>query len=612
MDLYIDTSINGNLIELPFVEAKINQGLFSPCEISVSFSLRDSDKRTVINDSASKWLGADIETVIIDRENKNIKKTYKGVVVNINSDTNVICVNALSEDYILDIGNYFRAFTEKNLISIAKDIFKASNLSDVETNLSEDSLAFKFVQQYDESNRHFLKRIAAYDGCTFFHNGEKFYYLDLLKPSLKVTLGKEEVSDVEMDYNLRNTKIKGMPYDFVKHTEPSDSEILSTPFTPHTGSLPEIVHTKSSGLFSNYPYELYNQTVVSKDIFEKYLKKKQSLSAGDLVVYKGLVKNPLVCIGTSIECPGHDILDKEVVIVSLSASFIGNVFDGRFEALPVESRLEPKLHTYDIHRNIVEPAIVTDNVDTEKLGRVKIRYLWDKDGSSLCWARIAQAGAGMSDNGISYGTHFTPRIKDHVLVSCQHGDPSLPIILGALYHSEHSPDFQTENGTEEVLVVRTPGESTIRVLDKSGSEEIIVSMKDNTNLIRLELKQPKITIESINGTILLHSKDIEINADKKITMNAENIEINSTQNTKATIGKDLSFKVSGNSSEEVTNNKTLKCGKNIEEKAGTNMTLQAGSKAEIKSTAALNMSSSQIESKAAVTNVIKGGIVQIN
>ncbi len=612
MDLYIDTSIDGRLIELPFVEAKIEQELFAPCTISISFSLRDSDISSVIDIASSKWLGGNLETTIFDKENKSVKKTFLGVVTNILTNENVITIIAKSEDYILDIGNFYRAFTETTLISIANEIFTAGGLTKVETKLSEDSLAFQYLQQYDETNRHFLKRIAAYDGCVFYNDGEKFYYLDLLKPTKKIKLGKEEIADVEMTFNLRNTKTKGMPYDFVKHSEIASTELASTPFSPAGGSLSTKIHDKSSQLFSNYPYELFNQTVLSRDVFEKYLKKKQSVFSGDMECYQGLVSNPMVCIGSSINCPNNPFLENEVVIISLSATFKGNVFKGKFEAIPPSTRLMPHLNNYDTHRNIVEPAIVTDNIDPENLGRVKIQYLWDSQGQSLTWARMVQAGAGMTSKGISYGTHFTPRISDHVLVSCQHGDPSLPIVIGAVYHSEHAPDFQTENGTEEVLVVRTPGESTIRVLDKAGSEEIVVSMKDNKNLIRLELAQPKITVESIDGTIIVHSKDIEINADKKLTMNAENIEINSTQNTKQTVGQDLTLKVSGKADEDVTSKKTVKCGGNIEEKSGANFTLQAASNAEIKSTASLKLSSTQVESSAAATNVIKGAIVQIN
>jgi type VI secretion system secreted protein VgrG len=253
---------------------------------------------------------------------------------------------------------------------------------------------------------------------------------------------------------------------------------------------------------------------------------------------------------------------------------------------------------------LLQPAAVTDNKDPEKLGRIQLRYLWDLDGRALAWARLVQAGAGKTENGTSYGTHYTPRIGDHVLVGSENGDPSLPIVFGALYHSDHAPDFATENGTEEVLVVRTPNESTIRVLDKKGSEEVVVSMRDNKNLIRLELTQPRITIESVDGTIMVHSKAIHVTADEKLELKAKEIEVSADEDLKVTVGKDKKVSVGGNSEETVTSNKTVKAGKNFKAKAGMKAEMEGGIAVKIKST--------EVETSAAATNTIKGALVKIN
>jgi type VI secretion system secreted protein VgrG len=80
------------------------------------------------------------------------------------------------------------------------------------------------------------------------------------------------------------------------------------------------------------------------------------------------------------------------------------------------------------------------DVYTDKLGRIRIRLLWqgslaDADGSTsgsaTCWVRVAQrsAGAGM-------GLQFIPRVGQEVLVQFLGGDINRPIALGALYNGQ--------------------------------------------------------------------------------------------------------------------------------------------------------------------------------
>ncbi|APA71491.1 type VI secretion system Vgr family protein [Janthinobacterium sp. 1_2014MBL_MicDiv] len=67
----------------------------------------------------------------------------------------------------------------------------------------------------------------------------------------------------------------------------------------------------------------------------------------------------------------------------------------------------------------------------DRLGRVRIRFHWQQDGSATCWVRVAQrsAGGGM-------GSQFLPRIGQEVLVQFLENDIDRPIIVGALYNGQ--------------------------------------------------------------------------------------------------------------------------------------------------------------------------------
>ena len=90
--------------------------------------------------------------------------------------------------------------------------------------------------------------------------------------------------------------------------------------------------------------------------------------------------------------------------------------------------------------NGTESDVSAGDVYTDKLGRIRIRLLWqgqmaDGDssttGAASCWVRVAQrsAGAGM-------GLQFIPRVGQEVLVQFLGGDIDRPIACGALYNGQ--------------------------------------------------------------------------------------------------------------------------------------------------------------------------------
>ena len=82
-----------------------------------------------------------------------------------------------------------------------------------------------------------------------------------------------------------------------------------------------------------------------------------------------------------------------------------------------------------------------DEIHCDKLGRVRIRFHWQRETGATCWVRVAQraAGGGM-------GSQFLPRIGQEVLVQFLENDIDRPVIIGALYNG------QGEGGT-----LPTPG-----------------------------------------------------------------------------------------------------------------------------------------------------------
>ena len=81
-------------------------------------------------------------------------------------------------------------------------------------------------------------------------------------------------------------------------------------------------------------------------------------------------------------------------------------------------------------------ALVTDTVDTDRLGRVKVKFPWitASGGQEVSsWARVAFGGWNAP------GATLIPEVDDEVLVAFIGGDPRVPVIIGGLYNGVARP-----------------------------------------------------------------------------------------------------------------------------------------------------------------------------
>jgi type VI secretion system secreted protein VgrG len=119
-------------------------------------------------------------------------------------------------------------------------------------------------------------------------------------------------------------------------------------------------------------------------------------------------------------------------------------------------------------------AVVTgpagDEIYTDKYGRVKVQFHWDrkgkKDENSSCWVRVSSPWAGKNWGGISI-----PRIGQEVVVDFLEGDPDRPLITGRVYNADQTADADA---------VATPTQSVIRTHSSPDGAD------DNFNELRFE------------------------------------------------------------------------------------------------------------------------------
>lgn len=128
-----------------------------------------------------------------------------------------------------------------------------------------------------------------------------------------------------------------------------------------------------------------------------------------------------------------------------------------------------------------------EEIHTDKYGRVKVKFHWDRTGEAntgetSCWIRVGTPWAGHH-----WGMVHIPRVGQEVIVAFQEGDPDQPLIIGSVYNATHEPpyslpDNKTQSGVKSLSSKEGDANSNfneIRFEDKKGEEEIYLHAEKN-------------------------------------------------------------------------------------------------------------------------------------
>ena len=160
-------------------------------------------------------------------------------------------------------------------------------------------------------------------------------------------------------------------------------------------------------------------------------------------------------------------------------------YTNAFECFPSALVYRPARVTPQPSVRGVQTAMVVgpsgEEIFTDKYGRVKVQFNWDRDGqqdaNSSCWLRVATAWAGKQ-----WGTIHIPRVGMEVLVDFVEGDVDSPIVVGSVYNPSSMPPYTLpDNKTRSTVMSRSTMDggaanfNEIRFEDKKGSEQLFIN-----------------------------------------------------------------------------------------------------------------------------------------
>ena len=171
---------------------------------------------------------------------------------------------------------------------------------------------------------------------------------------------------------------------------------------------------------------------------------------------------------------------------------------------------------------------VTSNKDEENTGRIKVRFTSISDDNETDLIRVSNFMAG---NG--RGSLFVPEVGDEVVCGFIKGDINRPICLGALHSQEDKSPAKTEDGKNNIKIIKTRSGHTIIFNDEQSKESLIVRSKSDHSIEFIDAPgEEKVTIKDKTGKNFIEidsvTNSISINSRLNLNLKATNINIQAT------------------------------------------------------------------------------------
>jgi type VI secretion system secreted protein VgrG len=409
-----------------------------------------------------------------------------------------------------------RIFQEQGVPDIAKEVFREHGFSDFEEGLSEAYDPREYCVQYRESDFDFVSRLLEQEGIYYYFQHEPGKHTLVLadsysahaavpgleelpfRPDREEAVRAAHVWDWRLDQQVQPGAVALDEYDFERPR--ADLAVRSQIAREHAIATEEVF---------DYP-----GGYVDLELGERYARVgMEELAAAHERVHGegdpwGLHAGHLFRLA---EFPRED-QNREYLVVAAHHELVAEAYetgtgsdDGdvrytcRLEAMDSQQPFRPARTTPVAVVRGPQTAVVVgqsgEEIWTDKYGRVKVQFHWDRygqsDDASSCWVRVSQNWAGKN-----WGGMFVPHVGHEVIVDFLEGDPDRPVVTGRVYNADNMPP--------EGL----PGARTKSIIRDHGGNEIVMEGADGSQQIRLysPTEDSKIVIGAPNqGNIFLYT-----------------------------------------------------------------------------------------------------------
>ena len=473
-----------------------------------------------------------------------------------------------------------RIFQRKSIPEIVVQIFDDLGFKDVEiADIKGTHPKWEYCVQYRETDFNFISRLLEQEGIFYYFRHEEG------KHTLVLADSKRAYKDcVENEVELSSTANLAEHYDTLTSWEHAYSfpsgRFAQTDYNFEAPTAPMQTKATSAVTLDNIkPFEIFeypgdykkkedgqtDATIRMEELDAAYNVVK---AAGRCRTFTPGGKFKVTHHATAAE-EGKRFVITAIEHVARNDSFVSGEdkiefdYNNSFTCIPDTVTFRPPRNTSKPVVHGLQSAIVTgpagdDDIYTDKYGRVKVQFYWDREGKlnddSSCFLRVATTWAGKNWGGV-----YLPRIGMEVLVSFLEGDPDRPLVTGAVYNANNMPPYElpankTQATIKSLSTTGGDGFNEFRFEDKKGSEHVFLHAEKD-----LEIRAKNDRHENIDKERHLTvgtDKFEHIKNNRNETVDNDHIE---------EVKNDRNLKVGGKQAVEVTGSKSLKVGGDVAE-----------------------------------------------
>ena len=569
-------TINGEQYKI--TDYTISQELLQPMVLSFSLSKHEkteTDKDVIFRDS-TQLIGKSIEIKASSKKTSLEEGAsadafdFKGVIIDVNASratasAQSASIIAASYDCLLQNSPHCRSFEDKTLKEIVDTVLQP--YKDIQ-GVIKPRFASKipYIVQYNQSDFDFIRMLAVRFGEWMYNTGTKFIFGEFdnsnaATASLQYPGGSlmsyglsQEMNSFAFNHLLSNHYAFGTGKETIKNAGNSQADAKYNDWTDkaYEASKQRFAQEQIMPLFSG-GFDNQKDDEGADTITEYSVKVLAHGQKARLMTVHGSSKLAMLKIGqTFVICDSAqnvsgqntDIKQNALRIVGINHAFdYSQDYSNSFTAVPNSCNYPSYSNANVFPSAPSQRAIVVDNKDEQKLGRIRVQFPWQKvqdDKMMSPWLRIAVPYAGNIK-----GHQFIPEIGEEVMVGFEMDNAERPYIIGALYNGgkgkpdeEWAASKEEKGTTNNIKAIRTRNGHTILFNDRGDAGMIeIYDNTTNTFHITLSADDKKITIYSAG--------DIEINADGSISMTAkDNVNIKANSNVSVNADKEVTIQAS--------------------------------------------------------------------
>jgi len=184
-------------------------------------------------------------------------------------------------------------------------------------------------------------------------------------------------------------------------------------------------------------------------------------------------------------------------------------------------------------------AIVIDNVDPEKMGRIKLKFPTLPDMPESFWARLMMPHGGKHTGGVQRGWMTIPEVGDEVLVTFIRGDVHFAVVVGSLYNGLDTPPYCNEDEENNLRVFQSRSGHRITFDDTPGEERVEFILHNEEIRMIYDAAEKVLTLYTGKDLIMEAKETIEIECLDWIVQTDASINFNAGQTMKIQNGADL-------------------------------------------------------------------------